>query len=165
MWMFVRHLLSFLALPFTVAVLVPWYVARRYEVVPAWPGWMLLGAGAVAVSADDTTGSNLALLGSDTLLQVTRDVLTACDGTVHYGTLPSSGNVTGLRLALRRHHPHLLRSAAVLHGYNGCLRNLIINGHTYDFRPHLQQGDALDGRGIGENVSTAILQYHRFKNR
>lgn len=35
--MFLRHLLSFLALPFVVAVVVPIYVARRYHVTPSWP--------------------------------------------------------------------------------------------------------------------------------
>jgi hypothetical protein len=60
--------------------------------------FLLLGVGAVAVSADDTTGSNLTFYGSDTLLQVTRDIMNDCDGAVHFNGIASSGNITGLGL-------------------------------------------------------------------
>jgi hypothetical protein len=47
--------------------------------------FLLLGAGAAAVSAADTDGNNIALTGSDTLLEVTQQVLNNCkdaSGTV-----------------------------------------------------------------------------------
>ncbi len=40
--------------------------------------FLLVGAGAATVAAVDTTGNNIALNGSDTLLDVTRDVITSC---------------------------------------------------------------------------------------
>jgi hypothetical protein len=40
--------------------------------------FLLVGAGAATLAAVDTTGSNIALNGSDTLFDVTRDVLTSC---------------------------------------------------------------------------------------
>ena len=48
--------------------------------------FLLLGAGATAVSAAvDTTGSNLTLNGSDTLFEVTQNILTACPTAVADG--------------------------------------------------------------------------------
>jgi len=47
----VRHALAVLALPFTVTVLVPVWVAGRYGVIPTWPasmgGWLVFGLGVV----------------------------------------------------------------------------------------------------------------------
>jgi len=44
-------------------------------------GFLLLGTGAVGLSAAiDTTGNNIALNGSDTLFEVTSDILAACSG-------------------------------------------------------------------------------------
>lgn len=40
--------------------------------------FLLVGAGAATLAAVDTTGSNIALNGSDTLFDVTRDVMTSC---------------------------------------------------------------------------------------
>jgi hypothetical protein len=57
--------------------------------------FLLLGAGAVAVQATaDTTGSNIALTGSDTLFDVTQDLIKVCDGQVH-GAFNAAGNLTG----------------------------------------------------------------------
>jgi ABC-type phosphate transport system substrate-binding protein len=42
--------------------------------------FLLAGAGAVAVAAADTTGNNLNLNGSDTLFEVTKEVLSMCPG-------------------------------------------------------------------------------------
>ena len=46
-----RHLFSILLLPATVLVLVPIWIARRWNVVPRWPGdaleWLAAAAGAV----------------------------------------------------------------------------------------------------------------------
>ncbi len=40
--------------------------------------FLLVGAGAATLAAVDTTGSNIALNGSDTLFDVTRSVITSC---------------------------------------------------------------------------------------
>lgn len=53
--------------------------------------FLLLGAGAVAVGAAEPGGDNIALNGSDTIKQVTLDVIGQCDGT--HGA--KNGNVTG----------------------------------------------------------------------
>ncbi|HKO56261.1 MAG TPA: isoprenylcysteine carboxylmethyltransferase family protein [Thermoanaerobaculia bacterium] len=47
--MFIRHLLSFLALPFVVGVVVPIWIARRNGIEVAWPGWPMLFAGIVVL--------------------------------------------------------------------------------------------------------------------
>jgi ABC-type phosphate transport system substrate-binding protein len=52
--------------------------------------FLLVGASAVGVFAADTTGNNLVLNGSDTLFEVTSDVLSKCDGTQI-----TAGSVTG----------------------------------------------------------------------
>jgi hypothetical protein len=46
----------------------------------AGAAFLLLGAGAATVAAADTTGSNLALNGSDTLFDVTNSILASCSG-------------------------------------------------------------------------------------
>ena len=54
--------------------------------------FLLLGAGATAVSAAvDTTGSNLTLNGSDTLFEVTQNILTACPTAVADGISYAGG--------------------------------------------------------------------------
>jgi protein-S-isoprenylcysteine O-methyltransferase Ste14 len=47
--MFIRHLLSFLALPFVVTVVIPIWVARRSGIGITWPGWPMLLAGIVVL--------------------------------------------------------------------------------------------------------------------
>ncbi len=49
-------------------------------------GFLLLGTGAVGLSAAiDTTGNNIAINGSDTLFEVTQDVIAACSGALSNG--------------------------------------------------------------------------------
>ena len=50
----------------------------RAPVVAA--AFVLVGAGTGAVAAVDTTGNNIALNGSDTLFEVTRDIVNSCSG-------------------------------------------------------------------------------------
>jgi cysteine-rich repeat protein len=55
--------------------------------------FLLVGAGAATVAAVDTTGSNIALNGSDTLFDVTQDVIAACK--LQFGDFASQ-NITYL---------------------------------------------------------------------
>ncbi|MCU1347564.1 MAG: phospholipid methyltransferase [Acidobacteria bacterium] len=49
--MFIRHLLSFLALPFTVTAIVPLLIARRNPVALVWPPDLFSALGALALAA------------------------------------------------------------------------------------------------------------------
>ena len=125
---FVRHLLSVVLLPATVVVLIPTWIARRWNVAPAWPGdvfeWLIgvIGA-ALAVVGIVLFGSSLrrfAVEGRGTLAPWDPPRRLVVRGPYRYVRNPMISGVAfvlvGLALAIRS-RPHMIW-AAVFAGVN-----------------------------------------------
>ena len=122
--------------------------------------FLLVGAGAVAVGAAvDTTGNNIALGGSDTLFEVTRDVITGCPNAVADGISYEGGGSGVGASAMQINTQQVSPMSRNLKSGEYCGVSLDLNGDGVVETPTQGTTEALlvglDGIAIVSNTTTS----------